>query len=175
MIIDIVMPMKEGRYVPQEVLDSLLRQGIPFRLFVSTKVSNGDFPAARNNIKQYGRSEFVLMLDNDIVLPDGALSKMRDFLQSHAEYAAIGLPKQDFTAMSQEWLLHALHVDMSCVLFRGEILEQLTFRWPPPDEGAAAGGCECGQACRDLRRMGWEIGFLPGMYAGHIVSTEGCQ
>ena len=111
MIIDIVMPMKEGRYIPHEVLTGLLRQGIPFRLFVSTKVSNGDFPAVRNNIKQYGRAEFVLMLDNDIVLPDGALSKMRAFLQSHAEYAAIGLPKQDFSAMSPEWLLHALHKD----------------------------------------------------------------
>ena len=175
MIIDVVMPVKEGRYLPQKVLISLLQQGIPFRLFVSTKVSNGDYPAARNNIKQYGHSEFVLMLDNDIVLPDGALSQLIDFLQSHREYAAIGLPKQDFSAMGREWHLHAPHVDMSCVLFRGEVLKQLTFRWPPPGENADTGGCECGQACRDLRRMGWEIGFLPGGWAEHIVQTEAYQ
>ena len=166
------MPIKEGRFIPREVLDALLIQGIPFRLFVSTRVSEGDYPAARNNIKQYGRSPLVLMLDNDIVLPAGALSRMISFLEEHPEYGAIGLPKQDFSRLSDEKLLHAGHVDMSCVLFRQELLSQLTFRWPPPGENAATGGCECGQTCRDLRQMGWEIGFLPGLCAKHIVRTE---
>lgn len=172
-MIDVLMPVKEGRFIPKEVLDALLTQGIPFRLFVSTKFSNGDYPAARNNIKQYGRSPLVLMLDNDIVLPKGALSQMMHFLDEHPEYGAIGLPKQDFRNLDEEALLHAAHVDMSCVLFRQEVLFQLTFRWPPPDENASTGGCECGQACRDLRRMGFQIGFLPGLYAKHIGLTEG--
>lgn len=174
-MIDVVMPVKEGRFIPQEVLDGLLAQGIPFRLFVSTKISNGDYPAVRNNIKQYGRSPLVLMLDNDIVLPKGALSQMLHFLEEHPEYGVIGLPKQDFSRLNDEELLHAPHVDMSCVLFRQEVLDQLTFRWPPPGENASTGGCECGQACRDLRRMGLEIGFLPGLYAKHIVQTEGYE
>ncbi len=172
-MIDIIMPIKEGRFIPQEVLDALLAQGIPFRLFVSTRISRGDYPAARNNVKQYGRSPLALMLDNDIVLPGESLSRMIRFLEEHPGYGAIGLPKQDFSRLSDEELLHARHVDMSCVLFRQEALSELTFRWPPPGEDAATGGCECAQACRDLRRMGWEIGFLLGLCAKHIVRTEG--
>jgi len=166
------MPVKEGRFIPQEVLDALLAQGIPFRLFVSTKISNGDYPAVRNNIKQYGCFSMALMLDNDIVLPEKALSQMISFLNEHPEYGAIGLPKQDFSRLSDAELLNALHVDMSCVLFRQEALNQLTFRWTPPDEDLRSGVCECAQACRDLRRMGWKIGFLPGFCAKHIVQTE---
>jgi len=172
-MIDVIMPVKEGRFIPQEVLDALLAQGILFRLFVSTRISDGNYPAVRNNVKKYGHSPLVLMLDNDIVLPEEALSRMIRFLEEHPNYGAIGLPKQDFSSRSHEELLHARHVDMSCVLFRQEALSQLTFRWPPPDDDTVTGGCECSQACRDLRRIGWEIGFLPGLHARHIVRTEG--
>ena len=65
-MIDVIMPVKEGRFIPQEVLDALLAQGIPFRLFVSTRISDGDYPAARNNVKQYGRSPMVLMRERCI-------------------------------------------------------------------------------------------------------------
>jgi hypothetical protein len=84
-MIDVVMPVKEGRFIPQDVLTALLAQGIPFRLFISTKVSNGDYPAVRDNIKQYGRSSMVLMLDNDVVLPEKALYQMICFLKEHPE------------------------------------------------------------------------------------------
>ena len=173
MLLDIVMPIKEGRYLPHEVLQALLEQEIPFRLFVSTKVSDGDYPAARNNIKQYGKSNFVLMLDNDVVLPPNGLSQMVEFLETHAEYGAIGIPKIEFEHRTDEDMRHSEHVDMSCVVFRREVLEALTFRFPQFQGVQSGGSCECAQACRDIRAIGLEIGFLPHLQAQHLYATEG--
>lgn len=128
-MLDILMPTEEGRYIPQEVLDGILSQAIPFRLWVSTKISGGNYAQARNNIKQYGRTQFLLMLDNDIILPAGAVKKMMEFLKSHPKYAAIALAKHDWT-LSLEEVINPPHVEMSCVLFRKEILDEITFSEP---------------------------------------------
>ena len=82
-IVDILMPIEEGRYIPQGVMQGILCQGINFRLWTSTKFSGGDYAGARNNIKKYAKTDFTLMLDNDIVLPKGAIIKMIDFLFSY--------------------------------------------------------------------------------------------
>lgn len=173
-ILDILMSTEEGRYIPQEVLDGILSQEISFRLWVSTKISGGDYAQARNNIKQYGRTRFLLMLDNDIILPAGAVKKMIEFLKSHPNYAAIALSKHDWTSSVKE-VITPPHVDMSCVLFRKEILDEITFS-EPRKEGRQLpepyGGCECAQCCFDIRQMGFEIGFLPGLYASHIPDTR---
>ncbi len=172
--LDILMPTEEGRFIPQEVLEGMLAQGIPFRLWVSTKVSGGDYAGARNNIKQYGRSEWILMLDNDLILPAGAIQKMLDFLKAHPGYAAIALAKYPL-GQTNETVINAPHVDMSCVLFRKAVFDQITFS-EPRKEGRRLpepyGVCECSQCCFDIRQMGLEIGFLTGLHAQHLPDTR---
>jgi len=173
MIIDIVMPVEEGRHIPQEVLEGILRQGIPFRLWVSTRFSRGQYADARNQVKQYGRSEFVLMLDNDIVLPPEALERMIEFLKTHSNYGAIALCKHpQLNFKTEKDFLQAEHVDMSCVLFRKMVLDQITFvdhrNAGKIGRKQLAGQCECANCCFDMRQMGWEIGFLPYVYVQHL-------
>ena len=113
------------------------------------------------------------MLDNDVILPAGVVKKMMDFLMSHPNYAAIALAKHDWTSSLKE-VITPPHVDMSCVLFRKEILDEITFS-EPRKEGRQLpepyGGCECAQCCFDIREKGLEIGFLPGFYVRHIPDT----
>lgn len=173
-VIDVVMPLQEGRYISHEVLEGLIRQGISFRLWVSTKVSDGNYAAARNNIKQYGKSSYILMLDNDIVLPPGAIIKMQQFLDNHPEFAAIAIRKNEPPVPEkEEGVSTSPHVSMSCVLFRKEILEKITFSIPSWEgRTLPEGGCECAQCCHDIRAMGLEIGFLTGIQAIHLYDTR---
>ncbi len=169
--VDVIMPLEEGRNIPGDVLTALTAQDVPVTLWVSTSVGDGQFADARNHIKQYGASRYVLMLDNDVAMPRGSLAEMCRFLDAQERYAAIGLCKHSRLrfATDDDWLT-APHVDMSCVLFRGDVLKRLTFL----DRGNAARlkrksrGCECTNCCRDIREMGLRIGFLPNVYAGHL-------
>jgi hypothetical protein len=173
--IDVLMPIKEGRFIPQEVLEGLIRQDIPFRLWTSTAVSDGDYAKARNHIKQYACSNsYSLMLDNDIILPGGALSMMIAFLNIHADYAAVALRKQSSISHRPSEPIIADepdHVDMSCVLFRTNELLSLNFAYPGGDSQTRQ-GCECFKACQDIRDAGKRIGFIRGINAEHIHDTE---
>lgn len=42
-LIDVVMPIEEGQFIPHEVIEGILRQDYPVRLWVSTKYSDGDY------------------------------------------------------------------------------------------------------------------------------------
>lgn len=169
------MPIKEGRFIPQEVLEGLVRQNIPFRLWTSTAVSDGDYAKARNHIKQYAcSSSYSLMLDNDIILPGGALSTMIAFLDIHADFAAVALRKQSSISQKPSDPVIADepdHVDMSCVLFRTNELLALNFAYPGGDPQTRQ-GCECLKACQDIRDAGKRIGFVRGINAEHIQNTE---
>jgi hypothetical protein len=48
------MPVEEGRFIPHEVIEGILKQDYPVRLWVSTKCFDRDCAAARNHIKRYG-------------------------------------------------------------------------------------------------------------------------
>jgi len=173
MTLDIVMPIEEGRYIPQEVLEGMLHQDLPFRLWVSTRFYNGQYVDARNQVKRYGTSPYVLMLDNDIVMPSGSLKQMISFLDSHPTYGAIALCKHSGLRFdTDDGFLHAHHVDMSCVLFRKGTLDRITFV-DAQSAGKAGranlvGQCECANCCHDIRQMGLEIGFLPHIYVRHL-------
>jgi hypothetical protein len=173
--LDVLMPTKEGRFIPQSVLEGLLGQQLPFRLWVSTTVSDGDYAKARNHIKQRAHSHpYVLMLDNDVVLPEGALGAMMRFLDTQADFVAIALQKGHLESGGLSNSLQAdepMHVDMSCVLFRTEDLLRLTFRYPG-DQRERRQGCECLQACQEIRGRGKRIGFLKGITAQHLDYTE---
>ena len=175
--IDVLLPTKEGRFIPEAVLQGLLQQNISFRLWVSTAVSDGDYAKARNHIKQYAYSEpYVLMLDNDIILPESGLDVMMRFLDSHEDFAAIALRKEqafESREISDPPIAEEPeHVDMSCVLFRTVELKSLTFSYPGGSDFQKRSGCECIKVCQDIRAKGKRIGFIQGIAARHIYDTE---
>ena len=176
-MLDIVMPVEEGRFIPPEVLDGILRQGVPFRLWVSTRYGDRQVADARDQVKRYGQSPHVLMLDNDIVLPPDGLKRMSDFLDAQPGFGAIALCKHPSLPFADDdAYLNAFHVDMSCVLFRKDVLDRLTFVDARNANRAGreqlAGLCECANACADIRATSLRIGFLPRLYAEHLHPTR---
>lgn len=169
---DVLMPLREGRAISQEVVDALASQGVPYRLWISTLPTDGTADA-RNHVKRYADTNYALMLDGDTVLPEGGLRQMIDFLDEHADYGAVGLCRHRNRRFYrvEEWL-NAHHVDMSCVLFRRETLDRITFadKYNAARVGREklAGPCECANCCHDIREMGLRIGFVPEVYVEHL-------
>ncbi|MBN2326338.1 MAG: hypothetical protein JXR73_04225 [Candidatus Omnitrophica bacterium] len=166
--IDIVMPIEDGRHIPQAVLESIIFQNLPFRLWITTQFNQRRISDARNHVKQYAISYRVLMLDNDIILPHNALKKMNQFLDEQPHFAAIALSKNRKFHVDDPVIVES-HVDMSCVLFRRNILNKLKFRDTRFEENPC---CQCIFMCEDIRALGFEIGFLNHYYARHIQNTN---
>ena len=162
--VDVVMPLQEGRFIHSEVMKGLSNQCVKTRLWTSTLVSNGDFAAARNQVKQYARSKYVLMLDNDMVLPEGALERMIKFLDKHKDFGAVALSKRHTPNPALGEVEVAVHIDAGGTLWRNELYQKITYQF--------RGSCECMASCEDLRAMGYEIGMLTGTHAKHILDTR---
>ena len=168
-ILDVLMPCEEGRYINPETFRSLDIQGYDWRLFVSTKYSDGNHEDARNQVKGYGLSRYVLFLDNDLELQPNSLKAMMHFLQQpeNRKVACITLRRieyqEEWTNQQYDGLAdYPSHVGMSCNLWRREVLNAMTF--------TKRGSCECNAMCEDLRAAGYEIGVLRGMYCLHLKS-----
>jgi len=110
---------------------------------------------ARNQIKQWGQSPYLLFLDRDVVLPQGGIERLVLWLLFNPGYAGIGFNYQDPAPTP------APHVALGATLFVRGILERFSFR-------AAAGQCECACLCTDLRAAGYQIDYFPGYRATHV-------
>jgi hypothetical protein len=162
-MIDVAMPVQAGRFIPMDVLVGLLLGGEPFRLIVSTAYPS-NLANARNHAVQYAESQWVLMLDNDCIIPPKSLTLMRRFLEVHSGFGAIAIAK--FPSCVDPYLYEDNvsepdHVDMSCVLWRQDVLRQIRFR---TEESVY---CDCLPACRDVRALNKRIGFLPKIFCRH--------
>lgn len=166
--LDVVMPVKEGRYIHSKVLSSIENQGYNTKLWMSTLHSAGNIALARNQVKQYARTPFTLMHDNDIILPDGILTQMIDFLEQNPNFGAVAVSKKHVPDPSIGKVEVVGHVDAGPVMWRTDLLHQITYRGYTDD----CPQCECLGYCEDLRAMGFEVGFLTGVIAEHIVDTE---
>lgn len=162
--LDVVMPVQEGRLIPSQVMESITNQGFNTKLWVSTLHSQGDIASARNQVKQYATTDFVLMHDNDIILPDGILERMIKFLENNEMFGAIAVSKKHVPDTELGDVEVVQHVDAGPVMWRRELLEQITYQY--------RGFCECFAYCEDLRAMGKEVGFLTGVVAQHVNDTR---
>jgi len=168
--LDIAMPCQDGRYLPQAVLASFERQGIPYRLWMSTTYSNGDFFGARNHVKAMalkGSSPYILMTDNDLVYPDGAFERMIMWLEHHQDFGGIGISKHGIPDPSAVGVVHEPeHVDGGTIMFRRDVLARL-------DYDNKYGSCECQAMCRAVREvLGLRIGRFADMELKHIINTR---
>lgn len=162
--LDVLMPVQEGRFIHSEVMRSLCNQNVKMRLWTSTLVSNGDTASARNQVKQYGQSDYILMTDNDLVLPDDAVERMVRFLDNQSDFGAIALSKKHIPDPALGEVEVLTHIDAGPVMWRKEVFDKITYQF--------RGSCECMASCEDIRALGYEIGFLTGIYAKHIVDTR---
>ena len=166
----IAIPQQEGRYLSQAVLQSIEAQGIPYRIWISTTFSNGEFAHARNNVKTFalsGESPYILMTDNDLVFQPGDFEAMIQFLEDHPDFGAIALSKHgDPDPLNPEGFVEPTHVDSGPVMFRRSVYED--FAYDNKDNQ-----CECATACDTLRNdKNVRIGFLTGRSVYHILDTR---
>ena len=163
-MIDILIPMCPDRYMPESVLKSIIEQGVLFNLFLSN--SRGDGAAnARNHVLNLWKdsthkSEYVLTTDNDLLLPDDSLNCMILFLRDNRSFGAIALHRNQ----TPTTVLEDDHINAGPVLYRSEVLEQITYHNNL--------GCECMGMSRDVREAGWRIGYLPNWRYSHIEDTR---
>ena len=166
--IDVCMAVEEGRFISPQVIEGLQIQQWPYRLWISTQNDNNGAAGTRNRVKRFGETKYILAMDNDLILEKDSFSKMVEFLDIHPHFAAIAINKYKRPEGDGEGLI-SNHVDSAPVLWRKEILDKLTY------EFRATGGiiqCECQTACDDVRKMGYEIGFLTNITCKHIPDTK---
>jgi hypothetical protein len=120
---------------------------------------------ARNDGKRRGTAQWVMFLDDDVVLGPECVARLVEGLQSRPGFAALAA---DYAGdMNDGWSHwdYPDHVGMGATLFRRERLDGLVFRWEPDK-------CECRCCCDDLRRAGFGIGYLRGALAWHMASPH---
>ena len=168
--LDIAMPVQDGRFIPQAVLNSFEKQGIPYRLWVSTVYSNGQVANARNSVREFslkGTAPYILMTDNDLVFRKGDFEAMVLWLERHPDFGAIAISKHgDPDPHNPGSVTEPTHVDAGPVMFRRSVYRDFAY-------SNKGGTCECTAMCRMLREeMGQRIGFLTGRTVQHIRNTR---
>ena len=158
----VLMPISPDRIIPEPVMSSILMQGIPVTIIMHNSIGD-DAVAARQYLHDYPykSDKFILTMDNDLVLPQDSLQKLVDFLNKNEDFGAIAISKL-FTPT--EPVDEAGHIDAAPVLFRLEVYEKIDYH--------NRNGCECMGMTKDIRNLGYKIGFLGGLKAKHILETS---
>jgi hypothetical protein len=121
---------------------------------------------ARNAAKRLGPAPWVMYLDDDVVLGEACVARLREGLRKRPEFAALAADSAGEMRRGLNHWDYPRHVGMAAVMFRRDRLANLTFRWEP-------GKCECLCCCEDLRQAGLAIGYLPGAIAWHRPAPRG--
>ena len=177
--LSVVCPCQEGRYFPQAVLASFEIQDIPYRLWTSTTYSNGEYAAARNNVKVMGlrgtQTPYILMTDQDLVYPAGAWQAMIQFLEDNPDFGGICLSKHG-PPQGDGDVVEPQHCDAAPMMARRSLFEDEHLNAETGQMEQIryhnASGCECQTFCDDVRRLGMRIGFLTGWSVQHIHQTR---
>jgi hypothetical protein len=161
--VDVLTVLAPGAVIAPPVLDALRNQG---GVILEHRVVEGPclpgerrvcaIARARNQAKTCGHAHYALFLDSDVVLPPLGIQQLLFGLLFSPHYAALGINYQDEVHTPLP-----AHVAMGATLFYRPILERIQFRVEP-------GTCECYCCCQDIRRMGYLIGYLPGIRAEHL-------
>lgn len=162
--LDVLMVCSPDRYIPQLVIDHLLIQNIPMRFFISNCKGDGA-ASARNFVKNMwepveNKSKYALMTDNDLLMPKKSVQSMITFLDENPDFGSIALHRNQ----TPEETIEQPHVNAGPVLFRSEILKQITYH--------NNDGCECQGMTNDVKDLGRKIGYLGGFQYEHIENTR---
>ena len=162
MIIPVLIPICPDRIIPEQVLSSILDQGIPVTIYASNAIGNGA-AKARQYLKDLVKDDpgYVMTTDNDIVLPKGCLIGMLDFMERNPSFGGIAISKH---YSPQNAVDEPGHVDAGPVLWRSEAYNKVKYH--------TNDGCECAGMTKDIRRLDYRIGFLGGFRCHHIINTR---
>ena len=111
----VLMPVSPDRIIPDDVMPSILMQGIPVTIIMHNSIGNSA-AKARQYLKDYAylSEDFILTMDNDIILPEGSLHKLVAFLNENEDFGAIAISKH-FTPTKP--VDEAGHIDAAPILY----------------------------------------------------------
>ena len=160
-MINVLLACHPDRIIPEAVMTSILNQGVPLNIHICAHIGTGAWKSRQYLKDRYPKDcDYVLTMDNDIVLPDNAIVNLIQFLENNPDFAAIGISKQ-FKPVS---VSEEPHIDAAPLLFRPHIYDQLTYRHDQY--------CECLDMTRDLRNMNHRIGFIGGLKCQHLPESH---
>ncbi|WP_442509883.1 glycosyltransferase [Novipirellula sp. SH528] len=116
---------------------------------------------ARNQIKQRASADWVMFVDDDVILDPQCISTLVKRLEISPTLGAVAA---DYDLENQT-SNSAGHVGMGASLFRGKVLEAVQFR-------STANQCECACCCEDLRRQGIGITYCRIAGATHLDKSR---
>lgn len=115
-----------------------------------------NIPFVRYHLCQKVKSEFIFLLDSDVLLPPFVVSDMVKFLNSAKNYGCLGLRCEPFTD----------HVQFGCCLMRTVVARKIKWEQSRTTEGEFR--CECWHARKQLEEIGLTVGFYPDSQARHL-------
>ena len=164
-MIYVLMPCAFDRIIPESVMTSLMRQEQYMNLIMCNHQNEHAYKGRKYLLEMISKldlepNDWVLTMDNDIILPPFCIDAMIEFMSKNPDFAGICISKHYEPVSVDE----ARHVDAAPVLYRPNIFKNLKYR--------ADTHCECLHTVNDLRAAGHRIGFLPGFKVDHIRETR---
>jgi hypothetical protein len=115
----------------------------------------------RNEARRTGTFQYVMFLDDDVVLGENCVAKLVEQLRRQPLYGALAA---DYLGESHD-VQRSGHVAMGATLFRRAALQRIRFRWERDR-------CECQCCCDDLRTLGIGIAYEPLAVATHLPGND---
>ncbi|GAA4471848.1 glycosyltransferase family 2 protein [Novipirellula rosea] len=167
--VDVLMLCRPHSEPPPVVVDAIHRQNdVNVRLHIATGWPHGDdrnrwqtIARARNQIKQRATADWVMFVDDDVLLDPHCIATLVHRLERSPTLGAVAA---DYDLENQT-SANAGHVGMGACLFRGEVLKSVQFRSTPNQ-------CECSCCCEDLRRQGIGITYCGIAKATHLGKSN---
>ena len=109
---------------------------------------------------------YVLMHDNDIILNNGTLKLMIDFLEANEDFGGIGLQRGSAPAGQITEAIEPDHVSAGPILYQPDIYKQISYT------DSVVDGCDCIRQATAIRGLGKRVGFLCSISYQHISNTQ---
>ncbi|MEO9591790.1 glycosyltransferase [Rhodopirellula bahusiensis] len=116
---------------------------------------------SRNEAVRRSRSDYLMFLDDDVVLAKDCIARLHHGLNARTNFGAFAADYLGESSPHRD----SRHVAMGATLFRSSVLRRDSFRWEPAK-------CECLCRCEDLRRSGARIDYLRGAKAWHLSKSQ---
>ncbi|EMI19486.1 Glycosyl transferase, family 2 domain protein [Rhodopirellula maiorica SM1] len=166
--VDVLMLCRPHSEPQPVVVDAIHRQNdVNVRLHIATGWPHSadrnrwqTIARARNRIKQRAAADWVMFVDDDVLLDPQCIATLVHRLKCSPTLGAVAA---DYDLENQT-STNAGHVGMGACLFRGEVLETIQFR-------STANQCECACCCEDLRQQGIGITYCGIAKATHLGKT----
>ena len=163
--VDVVLLHRPGDVPNREVVDAITSQvGVQVRLHTHVGYPEAsDFnrwftiARARNAMKNYGTSPWVMLVDDDVVLDRDCITNLLLQLKQNAHLGVVGADySNDLGQANRQG-----HISLGATLWRRGVLSRLNFR-------ATKRLCECWCAAHDLRHNGVGIDYCKTARAKHL-------